>query len=135
MPVSFEVDTQHRAVISRAWDTLTDGDLLEHQSQIEQNPSVQSDFNQLFDFREVTTVDLSSLGVRMLAGRNPFGEGAKRAFVVQPGALAMFGMMRMFQILTEDHPDELRVQFNEITAARAWVGLSEEMDDADGATA
>jgi len=81
--------------------------------------------DQLFLLNNVSKVELTSEGTRLLADRNPFGERSKRAIVVEPEAVAVFGMMRMFQLLTDNHPDELRVQFNHESEARAWLGLSE----------
>jgi hypothetical protein len=89
------------------------------------DPAFAPDLHQLFDLTEVTEVALTSEGIRLLASRDPFGAGAKRALVVAPGAMEMFGMMRMFQILTDEHPDELRVQFDHIGEARSWLGLPE----------
>mgnify|MGYP005841770073 CR=1 FL=1 len=126
MPVAYKIDSQFRVVFCRAWDVLTDSDLLECQRQISEDPDFAPDMNQLFDFSDVKSVELTSSGIRTLAYRNPFGSNAKRAFSVEPGAMAMFGMMRMFEILTGEHPDELRVQFNDLKSARAWLGLPEE---------
>ena len=126
MPAEYHIDREANAVYSRAWGTLTDSDLLEHQRLITNDPAFTPDLHQLFDLREVTKVALTSEGIRLLASRDPFGVGSRRAFVVTPGATAVFGMMRMFQILTNEHPDELRVQFDHIGKARSWLGLPEQ---------
>jgi hypothetical protein len=56
-----------------------------------------------------------------MAAWNPFGSGAKRAFVADRQIL--YGYARMFEILTEDRTqDECRV-FTEIDEARKWLGL------------
>jgi hypothetical protein len=126
MPAEYYIDNELIALFSKAWGTLSDLDLREHQRLITNDPAFTPDLHQLFDFREVTAVALTSEGIRLLASRDPFGVGAKRAFVVAPGAMAVFGMMRMFQILTDEHRDELRVQFDHIGTARSWLGLPEE---------
>lgn len=84
--------------------------------------------NQLFDFSDVEKVELTSQGIRLLANRNPFGPGSRRAFIVKPGALAMYGMARMFQILTDQHPDELTVQFDHEQSAKAWLGIPDDVE-------
>ncbi len=126
MPVTFRVDPKAGLVWARATGELKDSDLLGLQDALAADPEFDPSFNQLFDFNGVTEVALTSDGVWMLAQRNMFREGARRAFVVAPGDLEVYGMMRMFQILTEKFPDELRVQFNHIEQARAWLGIPED---------
>ena len=125
MPAEYHIDRQSNVLFSRAWGTLSDSDLLEHQRLITNDPAFTPDLHQLFDFTEVTRVALTSAGIQLLASRDPFGVGAKRAFIVTPGAMAMFGMLRMFEILTNEHLDELRVQFDHVGKARLWLGLPE----------
>lgn len=123
MPADFRIDTTTGVVFSNAWGELTDADLRDHQTRLKSEAGFTPSLNQLFDFRDVTSVEVTSLGIRTLADRNPFGDQSKRAFVVNDGNLAMFGMLRMFQILTDEYPDELRVQYDHIEAARQWLGL------------
>lgn len=121
MPAEYRIDEEFGVVLSRASGRLTDSDLLEHQRQLRSDPAFQPDLNQLFDFRDVTDVEVTAAGIHSLAERNPFGSGARRAFVV--ASQAMYGMMRMFQILTDTHPDELRVLFQDLGSANAWLRL------------
>jgi len=125
MPAEYHIDKELGVLFSKAWGTLSDSDLLEHQRLITSDPAFTADLHQLFTLMEVTEVALTSGGIRLLASRDPFGVGSKRAFIVTPGAMVVFGMMRMFQILTDEHPDELRVQFDHIGKARSWLGLPE----------
>ncbi len=123
MPADYVIDVDAGAVISRAWGVLTDFDLLDHQRRLGADPAFKPGFNQLFNFSDVTLVELTAEGIRTLAERNLFRAGARRAFLVHPGALTMFGLLRMFEILTSQYPDELRVEFNHVDAAREWLGL------------
>lgn len=125
MSCEYKIVPGHCVVLSRASGTLTDADLLGHQKRMASDPRFSPAMNQLFDFQEVTMVELTTEAIMMLAGRNLFGAGSKRAFVVSPGAMDMYGMMRMFEILTDDYPDELRLQFNNLKEARCWLGLPE----------
>ena len=129
MPAEYLIDETLGVVFSRSWGILTNIDLLEHQRRLGQDPQFKPGLSQLFDFREVTDVEVTAAGIQILADRTIFGAGARRAFIVHPGAMAMFGVMRMFQTLISDHPDELRVQFDHINKARQWIGIPE----ADGA--
>ena len=128
MPAEYLIDRTLGVVFSRAWGALTNADLLEHQRRLGQDPEFEPSLHQLFDFEDVTDVKVTALGIRVLAQRTLFGAGARRAFTVSPGAMAMYGLMRMFQILTSEHPDELRVHFDHINGARRWLGIP----DADG---
>jgi hypothetical protein len=128
MPAEYLIDRKLCVVFSRAWGVLTDTDLLEHQRRLGQDPQFEPSLNQIFDFLGVTVVEVTPMGIRTLAERTLFGAGARRAFVVHPGAMAMFGLMRMFEILTSEHPDELRVQFDHVKKAQQWIGIP----DADG---
>jgi len=76
--------------------------------------------SQLADFSKVTKVYLSTDAIHHLAERNPFGLGSKRAFVAPVDLL--YGLVRMFQILTDNHPDELTV-FRDIHEARKYLSL------------
>ena len=125
MAASYKIDTENHTIICKAWGVLTDSDLEGVLKKIVGNPDFDPGMNQLFDFSDVEKVELSSRGIRSLAERNPFGRGSKRVFTVKPGAMAMFGMARMFQILTEEHSDELIVQFDHENKARSWLGIPE----------
>ncbi len=128
MPAEYHIVESANAVFSRAWGTLSDSDLLEHQQALTTDPAFTPGLHQLFDFTEVAELTVTTGGIRLLASRNRFGAGAKRAFIVDPGAMAVFGMLRMFQILNDEHPDELRVQFDHIRKARSWLGLPEQKE-------
>ncbi len=124
MPAAYCIDPDRRIVFSRAWGVLTDDDLMDHQFRLRSDPAFRPDFNQLFDFLGVTDAQITPEGVRQLARRNAFGHQARRAFVVL--SPLMYGMMRMFEILTSDDPDELRVQVNNIQSAYAWLGIPDD---------
>jgi len=131
VPADYQIDRQRRVVLSRAWGVLRDEDLLERQDRLRDDPGFQPDMNELFDFRGVTDVAVTTRGVQQLADRNPFGAGSRRAFVVEQPA--MYGVSRMFQAMTDRHPDELRVQFDAMDEARKWCGLEPEAPPEDGA--
>lgn len=123
MPAEYLVNRKLGVVFSRAWGVLTDTDLLEHQRRLGQDPQFEPSLNQIFVFEDVTAVEVTAAGIRALAERTLFGAGARRAFIVHPGAMAMFGLLRMFEILTSDHPDELRVTFDHVKIAQQWLGI------------
>lgn len=126
MAVEYQINPKLGFVWSRARGVLTDSDLIDHQEELADDERFSPSFNQLFEFEDVTQMKLTSGGISVLAERNPFGRGSKRAFVVSPELPATFGMMRMFQIMTDEHPDELRVQFDNLEEARRWLGVPED---------
>ena len=122
MPASYRIDTERRTVFSRATGVLTDGDLLEHQRQLGNDPDFRPDHDQLFDFRGVTRLATSSAVVYALAEANPFGAGSRRA-VTAPSDV-VFGVARMFETLTSGSAHVLRL-FRDHDAAMRWLGLQD----------
>ena len=123
MPADYLINRNLGVVFSQAWGVLTDSDLLDHQRRLAQDERFQPDLNQIFSFEDVTVVEVTPAGIQTLAERTLFGVGSRRAFVVQPGAMKMFGLMRMFEMLTAEHPDKLRVQFDHLSTALQWIGV------------
>jgi hypothetical protein len=132
MPAEYLINRNLGVVFSQAWGVLTDADLLEHQRRLGQDQRFEPSLNQIFNFEDVTDVEVTPMGIRTLAERTLFGEGARRAFVVHPGALKMFGLMRMFEALTSEHPDKLRVQFDHVQKALQWIGTPSDAVGAAG---
>jgi len=129
LPADYEIDAGQDVVLTRGHGRLTDDDLLGVQQRLREDPGFRPDMNELCDLRDVSRVEVTARGLRVLADRNPFGAGSRRAFVVERPVL--FGIVRMLQALTDRHPDELRVQFDELPGARAWVGLDADPDAAE----
>ena len=122
MPAAYIVDADRSLVLSRGWGAVTGADLLMHVRSLRTDPRFQPQFSQLFDFRATTDVRVDAQSVREIAAQNPFGAGARRAFVVANDVA--FGMARMYQILTEVSPDELEV-FRDLDEALRWLGVAE----------
>ena len=121
MPADYTIDKSKRMVFSKAYGNLTGQDIISHQDKLRNDPDFDPSFSQLVDCTKVTKADdLSTDNIYALAERNPFGAGSHRAFVAPKNLL--YGMFRMFQILTDDYPDELSV-FRDITEARKFLKL------------
>lgn len=121
MPVEHSVDPDEWLVFSRAFETINDRDLLNQRRRLEAHPHFKSYFNQLFEFTEVSTVEVSQQGVALLAERYPFGKRSRRALVVAPNALAVREMAFLFKVLDEQYPDKRRARFEGVEAARRWL--------------
>ena len=120
MPAEYQIDTLSGVVFSLAHGIVTDHDAYSHQDKLRDDPGFDPSLSQLFDFTMVTQADLSIDAIHYLAERNPFGLGSQRAFVA-PSNL-MYGLSRMFQILTNDHQDELSV-FRNMQEANKYLSL------------
>lgn len=124
MPADFFIDRQRRIVFSKATGVLGYAEGLDHMNRLQGNPDFVPEFDQLFDFREVTTVALSHEDVRNLAERAIFSARSRRAFVVA-GDLS-FGVARVFEAYRDLHGESGIVIFREMKEALAWLSLPAE---------
>ena len=121
MPADYTIDKSQRMVFSKAYGILTDQDIISHQEMLRDDPDFDPGYSQLVDCTGVTKADdLSTDAIYELARRHLFGAESKRAFVAPKKLL--YGLFRMFQILTNDYPDELDV-FRDMTEARKYLKL------------
>ena len=121
MPADYHIDPARSLVVSRAWGTLTDEDMIGHAKALASDPRFRRDMRHLFSFDDVRDPRLSSDAVRTVARLNPFGPGARRAVVVRSDAA--FGVARMYELSRSPAPDDLQV-FRELEAALEWLGLT-----------
>ena len=117
------IDTKLGIVFTVGSGALTDDDIRAHQQSLAKNPDFRPNLRQLLDTRAVTEVKVTPEGVRAAVAGNPFGKGAKRAFVAATETI--FGMARMFEQSRVNPQDEFRV-FRSMDEARAWLGLPKE---------
>ena len=121
MPADYTIDKSLRMVFSKAYGIIADQDVYAHQEKLRDDPDFDPSFSQLVDCTGVTKADdLSTDAIYELARRHLFGAESKRAFVA-PQKL-VYGLIRMFQILTEDYLDEL-VVFKDLAEARKYLKL------------
>jgi len=121
MPAEYTIDKSRRMVFSKAYGIIVDQDVYAHQEKLRDDPDFDPSFFQLVNCTGVTKADdLSTDAIYELARRHLFGAESKRAFVA-PQRL-VYGLIRMFQILTDDYPDEL-VVFKDLAEARKFLKL------------
>lgn len=132
MPADYEIDLDRGVVFSRASGVLTDQDLLDHHDRLSGDPDFDPSMHHFFDLEEVEEVDVSPRGIRALAQRSPFGPDSRRALVVDPDRPALFGMLRMYEAWCEQHPDDMRVQYDHTGEARRWLGIVDADESGDG---
>jgi hypothetical protein len=107
MPCAYTIDLARSLVLSRGWGAVADRELLAHVRALTADPRFARNFHQLIDLRDVTDVQITASCIREMVRLNPFGAGARRAVVVTNDVV--FGMARMYQILSDESPDELQI--------------------------
>ena len=84
------------------------------------DPAFDSSFDQLWDLQGVSTLEVTNETLQSLAQARSYSSEAKRAIVAPRDIL--FGMARMFQMLHDGAPEDLRV-FRTVEEANDWLGL------------
>ncbi len=120
MPVTYRIDVAAGIVYSEAHGRVTDDDLVDHQSRLQSDPDFRPDLRQLFDFRGVEAVEVTTHGIRRLAERQRFGPGSKRAFVTSREVV--YGLARMYQAMTDPAPGLVEIFRDDMDQARKWLG-------------
>lgn len=126
MPGAYTIDLPRSLVLSRGWGVLTDRELLAHVRALTTDSRFAPHFRQLADLRDVMEVKFTASTIREMVRLNPFGAGARRALVVTSDEL--FGMARMYQLLTDESPDELQI-FRKMDDALQWLGIADAKEE------
>lgn len=122
MPGAYTVDLARSLVLSRGWGVLTDRELLAHVRALTIDSRFAPHFRQFVDLRDVMDVQFTASTIREMVRLNPFGAGARRALVVTNDEL--FGMARMYQLMTDESPAELQI-FRKADHAPQWLGIAD----------
>jgi len=123
MPATYTIDVKRGLVFSKAQGKLNDADLVDHSKRVAADPEFKSDFNQLADFREVTSLEISTETIKEIAADSPYGKGSRRAIVVN-SPLA-YGLSRIYRAMVDDQGSEIKV-FKDYNQACQWLGISPE---------
>lgn len=114
--------TTEALVLSTITGRATDADLIAVHDLLRADPMFRSTFAQLWDLGGVAEDALTPAGIRALTQNNPFGGGARRAFVVTKPSL--YGLVRMFELLAEPSGQDVRLFASDVEA-RQWLGISQ----------
>ena len=120
MPVDYQIDRQNAVVLATARGVLAADDIMALRRRLAADPDFSPDMKQLIDLLGVTEVKLRSKDLRFLASFDPFGPGARRAFVGDQDIT--FGVLRMYEALTERLGTSVHV-FRGIDEARESLGI------------
>jgi hypothetical protein len=125
MPAQFVINGDYRVVFSRGAGILTFSDIDGHMDRLTSDPRFNPDFNQIFDFTEVTELALTVNHIKQLAKRNIFSPKSRRAYVVTEDL--HFGLSRMFASLHEAEGEPGIIVFREMPPAIIWADVPAEV--------
>ena len=121
MPADYKIDKSKRMVFSLAYGNLIDQDVFKHQDKLRCDPDFDPSFSQLVDCTNITQIDgLSLKAISVLADRDPFGFGSRRAFVTPHNP--DYDVLRLYEVLTTVHEDVV-VVFKDMTKACEFLNL------------
>ena len=119
MPVGYRIDPARKLIVSWASGELTEVELDDHLAELTNDPAFNGSYDQIADLREITSLRISSTFVKRKSLHTAHTDRSRRAFVASSDVV--FGTSRMFQILADEHPDEVRV-FRDLDDALVWLG-------------
>jgi hypothetical protein len=119
MPIQYVIDRIHQRILTQAEGLVTFADLSRHLDAEERDRGLE--LPELFDARGATT-NVTTQQVRTLVSR---AAAALRRIPLGPTAIVatddlVFGMARMYAILTEDAGARVEV-FRDIESANRWL--------------
>ena len=127
MTASYEIDRCRRLVISRAWDVVTDEELIDHYVDLRRDPAFDPTYRQLVELRGVRRFDTAVVAVEAAARLRVFAPRVRRAIVAPEDAA--FERARQFAFFAGLQAQRVEV-FRTERAAMEWLD-----GDADGAPA
>ena len=120
MPASYRIDKSLGMVFTKGEGVLTGQDILTHELRLREDPDFDPSYNQLIDLRGVIEFAASAAEMRAISAYHRSTEKSRRAMVAEKRS--SFGMMRMYEMLREAEPDQIKV-FRDMAEARRWLGL------------
>ena len=127
MPITYWVDVENRVIMATALGILADADLPLYLGAVTTDADVEPGFNELFDLREVTKVEITVSGIEDVADRvqgiAQYIKETKTAIVASNRNTA--AVSSFYKILRTNLPSTIRL-FRDMVAARAWLGLPED---------
>jgi len=119
MPAFFEIEKDHRLVITSASGVVTMAEALAHNQKLRKDPDFDPSFSQLIDLSNVTKIELNREDILTLAQDPILSDNSRRA-ILATGDLT-FGLARMFEMFRESKGKETIRVFRNRDEARAWV--------------
>lgn len=123
MPISYRIDEEAGRVDLAFSGTVTDADLMATFQALYRDPKHRAGMAELTDCRAVGRVEITGRGLQRLADATKGWLDAAgvvwKVAVVVPND-EVFGLGRMYELLREGSPEQVRV-FRDLAAAERWL--------------
>ncbi len=125
MPITYRVDRERKLVLATAQGVLTEADLRAYVRTVLSDSQVRPGFNELIDLRNMTSVEVSTLGVGSIVDVIlKFAHAVKESKTALVASdLNVQEVSRLNEFLRTTVPTTVQL-FRDVAAARAWLGLS-----------
>ncbi len=120
MPTSYRTDKSLGLDFTKGQGVLTEQDILTHELRLREDPDFDPSYNQLIDVRDVIEFAALAAEMRTISTYRLFNERSRRAIVAEKDIY--FGMARMYEMLRDIEPDQIKV-FRDMAEARRWLGV------------
>lgn len=129
MPVNYTIDPGNRVIRTACSDPLTLVEVVEHFKTLGLDPNCSGQLDVLLDLRETNSLPAS----RQFGAINAALEAVREKVQFNLCAIvaktdAMFGMMRMFEVVAGRYFGATRV-FRDVAKAEAWLRSQKSADD------
>jgi hypothetical protein len=135
MPVKYKIDKANRIIRTRCTGPVTIEEVVDHFRILERDPDCPDSMDVLLDLSEETSIpekaNLQRVAeeIRRIRGRVQFGSCA-----IVAGTDALFGMLRMLEVFTEQYFRESFV-FRTVDEAEVWLASRHPTTSAAGTAA
>lgn len=125
--LEYRIWPEFGAMAVRVQGDVTAEELWALHHRIVDDARFRPDLNLLVDLEEAGTLELTAEDVRRLASADPFASRSRRAFVAAEDGAVGYGLARVYAASTEHGGENVRVSFDHLEEALAWLGLPEEL--------
>ncbi len=121
MPVTYQVDLESSLIHTRCTGDVTFAEVLAHFRELEADPGVPAGVDVQLDLSEMRSLPETGQ-LRAVAGRLERLKPRVKwgAFAIVAGRDALFGMIRVFQVIAEEHFADSAV-FRDRDEAQLWL--------------
>ena len=128
MAITYAIDSALGVVFTKATGVLTDDDLVGHKQNLLRDPGFKPGMVELSDVRGVERLEVTPEGIRGFVTQDKADADRLRGFklAIVASQDVVFGMARMYQMLTAENPLNVNV-FRDMEKARVWLGLSHDV--------
>ena len=122
MPFDYVIHTEDRVVVCTGSGRVTFAEIEKRVNEGLTDPDFDPSFDEIIDFRAVTTLGISGTQAKTLANTKVFSSSSKIALVVS--SPAVFGLGRLFETYSQMSKVSSRVRvFQDLPAALKWLGI------------